>query len=154
MFKKSFSAGHFNVMTTCIPGALHRTDDGTPGLGGLTLAVSIQRIQRRGNTKPNVLDVQLQEECPLVLGARELTQGNLLQNLLRRGQDLLVQGESLLRPVFPGVLVAEPEEDGPIHCHGLDEDQRPVQRDVDEVRVRRGRGGRGRLLTLERKGSN
>ena len=49
-------------------------------------------------------------------------------HLLRGYQDL-VQTRPLLRPVLPGVLVTQPDQDGSVHSDGLEEDQRPVQRD-------------------------
>ena len=48
---------------------------------------------------------------------------------------LLVEVEPLLGPVLPGVLVGEPEEDGAVDGDRLHEDQRPVQRDQDHVRL-------------------
>ena len=65
--------------------------------------------------------------------AGDLRQRDLLQNLLSSDQHLLVQVEPLLGPVLPGILVAEPEEDGSVDGHWLKEDERPVEGDVDHV---------------------
>lgn len=135
-----------------LPRAFYRGNDGSSCLRGFVLVARIQRIQRQGNAEADVLDIELKEQGPNVLGAEaagELAEGNLLQDLLRGRQHLLVERQSLLRPVLPGVLVAEPEEDGAIHRDRLDEDQRPVQGDVDQVGVLGGRRG-GRALTLTR----
>jgi len=73
-----------------------------------------------------------------VLGADlllQLVDGNSLDHLLRGYQDL-VQTRPLLRPVLPGVLVTQPDQNGSVHSYRLKEDQRPVQCDQDHLFVR------------------
>ena len=76
----------------------------------ITPGVSCKRRER--NADADVSYVELQEQRAHVLGAqltRDLGQGNFLQNLLGRDQNFFVQTQSLLGPVFPSVLVAQPE---------------------------------------------
>ena len=110
----------------------------------ITPGVSCQRGER--NADADVSYVQLQEQRAHVLGAqltRDLGQGNFLQNLLGRDQNFFVQTQSLLGPVFPSVLVAQPEQDSSVHSDWLEEDEGSVEGDVDHVLL----GGTG--LTLE-----
>ena len=96
--------------------------------------VSCQRGERDADA--NVSDVELQEQRPHVLSAqlaRDLGQRNFLQNLFCRDQNFFVQTQPLFGPVFPGVFVAQPEEDGSIDGHGLEEDEGSVEGDVDHV---------------------
>jgi len=71
-----------------------------------------------------------------MLGAQlagDLGERDLLQDLLSSDKNLFVQVEPLLGPVLPGVLVAEPEEDGSVDGYWLEEDEGSVEGDVDHV---------------------